>query len=83
MSHVAREARTSRERLYKALSGDRSPDFDTIIQVLGAPDLELHAEPAYAALRQESAPFHSERAPRKLPPRCGGCVNRARAIAAS
>lgn len=46
MSQVAREARMSRESLYKALSGDRSPDFDTIIKVLGALGLKLHAEPA-------------------------------------
>jgi len=46
MSQVAREACMSRESLYKALSGDRSPDFDTIIKVLGALGLKLHAEPA-------------------------------------
>lgn len=46
MSEVAREARMSRESLYKALSGDRSPDFDTIIKVLDALGLKLHAEPA-------------------------------------
>ena len=46
MSQVAREARMSRESLYKALSGDRSPDFDTIIKVLGALGLKLHAQPA-------------------------------------
>mgnify|MGYP003465482281 CR=1 FL=1 len=46
MSQVAREARMSRESLYKALSGDRSPAFDTIIKVLGALGLKLHAEPA-------------------------------------
>lgn len=45
MSEVAREARMSRESLYKALSGDRSPDFDTIIKVLGALGLKLHAKP--------------------------------------
>ena len=45
MTEVAREARMSRESLYKALSGDRSPDFDTIIKVLGALGLKLHAEP--------------------------------------
>ena len=46
MSQVAREARVSRESLYKALSGERSPDFDTILKVLGALGLKLHAEPA-------------------------------------
>jgi probable addiction module antidote protein len=48
MSQVAREARMSRESLYKALSGERSPDFDTIIKVLAALGLELHAEPRAA-----------------------------------
>ena len=46
MSEVAREARMSRESLYKALSGERSPDFDTIIKVLGALGPKLHAGPA-------------------------------------
>ena len=34
MSQVARDAGLSRESLYKALSGERSPDFDTILKVL-------------------------------------------------
>lgn len=46
MSQVARDAHVSRESLYKALSGDRSPDFDTIIKVLAALGLRLHAKPA-------------------------------------
>jgi probable addiction module antidote protein len=44
MSQVARAAGRSRESLYKALSGDRSPDFDTILRVLRALGLRLHAE---------------------------------------
>lgn len=44
MSQVARDAGLSRESLYKALSGDRSPDFDTILKVIGALGLKLHAE---------------------------------------
>jgi probable addiction module antidote protein len=44
MSQVARDAGLSRESLYKALSGDRSPDFDTILNVIGALGLKLHAE---------------------------------------
>lgn len=43
MSAVAREAGLSRESLYKALSGERSPGFDTILKVVGALGLELHA----------------------------------------
>jgi len=45
MSQVARDAGVSRESLYKALSGDRTPGFDTILKVIGALGLELHAEP--------------------------------------
>lgn len=31
----------------KALSGDRSPDFDTILKVMAALGLRLRAEPAH------------------------------------
>jgi probable addiction module antidote protein len=44
MSRVARDAGLSRESLYKALSGERSPTFDTILKVIGALGLTLHAE---------------------------------------
>jgi probable addiction module antidote protein len=44
MSQVARDAGLSRESLYKALSGKRSPSFDTILKVIGALGLKLHAE---------------------------------------
>lgn len=43
MSQVAREAGLSRESLYKALSGERSPGFDTILKVINALGLKLHA----------------------------------------
>jgi len=42
MSQVARDSGLSRESLYRALSGDRSPDFDTILKVLRALGLRLH-----------------------------------------
>jgi probable addiction module antidote protein len=38
MDQVARDTGLSRESLYKALSGERSPDFDTILKVIGALD---------------------------------------------
>ena len=44
MSQVARDAGLSRESLYKALSGERIPSFDTILKVLTALGLKLHAE---------------------------------------
>ena len=44
MTQVARDAGLSRESLYKALSGERSPGFDTILKVVRALGLKLHAE---------------------------------------
>lgn len=46
MSQVARDAGVSRESLYKALSGDRVPNFDTILKVMKALGLKLNAEVA-------------------------------------
>jgi probable addiction module antidote protein len=44
MAQVARDAGLSRESLYKALSGERSPSFDTILKVVSALGLTLHAQ---------------------------------------
>jgi probable addiction module antidote protein len=46
MARVAADAGLSRESLYKALSGERSPGLDTILRVMKALDLRLHAGPA-------------------------------------
>ena len=46
MYRVARDAGLSRESLYKALSGDRNPDFATVLKVAKALGLRLHAEAA-------------------------------------
>ena len=46
MTQVARDAGLSRESLYKALSGERTPNFETILKVIGALGLRLHAEAA-------------------------------------
>ena len=46
MTQVARDAGLSRESLYKALSGDRAPGFDTILKVMNALGLELRAQVA-------------------------------------
>jgi probable addiction module antidote protein len=43
MTQVARDAGLSRESLYKALSGERTPNFDTILKVVAALGLSLHA----------------------------------------
>lgn len=44
MSQVAIDAGLSRESLYKALSGERIPNFDTILKVINALGLKLHAK---------------------------------------
>lgn len=44
MTEIARASGLSRESLYKALSGDRSPGFDTILRVIDALGLRLHAD---------------------------------------
>lgn len=46
MSKVAAAAGLSRESLYKALSGERSPDFATILKVTRALGVRLHATAA-------------------------------------
>jgi len=56
MTQVARDAGLSRESLYKALSGDRSPGFDTILKVVGALGLQLHAVAAQNSMAQLVAP---------------------------
>ena len=46
MSQVACDAGLSRESLYKALSGNRNPSLDTILKVVDALGLKLHADVA-------------------------------------
>jgi len=48
MTQVARDAGLSRESLYKALSGERTPGFDTILKVVQALGIELHAAPLHS-----------------------------------
>lgn len=46
MTRVAHAAGLSRESLYKALSGERSPDFSTVLKVAKALGMRLHAAAA-------------------------------------
>jgi probable addiction module antidote protein len=48
MTQVAREAGLGRESLYKALSPAGNPEFATILKVIAALGLQLHASPAAA-----------------------------------
>lgn len=45
MTQVAKDAGLSRESLYKSLSGDRSPSFDTILKVAATLGLKFHVQP--------------------------------------
>ena len=46
MTQVAQDAGLSRESLYKALSLEGNPSFDTILRVMKALNLELHVTQA-------------------------------------
>jgi probable addiction module antidote protein len=46
MSAIARDAGVGRESLYKALSADGNPELATVLRVLRALGLRLHATPA-------------------------------------
>jgi probable addiction module antidote protein len=48
MSQVARQTGLGRESLYKALSPAGNPEFATIMKVIAALGLKLHASPAGA-----------------------------------
>jgi probable addiction module antidote protein len=69
MAQVARDSGLSRESLYKALSGERGPDFATILKVVAALGLELHANVARAhpeAVADGSGPRAGARPPAKV-----------------
>jgi probable addiction module antidote protein len=44
MSQIARDTGLGRESLYKALSPDGNPEFATVLKVVRALGLKLHAE---------------------------------------
>ena len=48
MSQLARETGLGRESLYKALSGEGNPSFATILKVIHALGVKLHAATARA-----------------------------------
>ncbi len=47
MSQIARKTGLRRESLYKALSPEGNPEFATVLKVVRALGIELHAEPAH------------------------------------
>ena len=55
MSEIARQTGLSRESLYKALSGEGRPQFETIALVLQALGLQLRVEPMTGAPGERAA----------------------------
>ena len=55
MSAVAREARMSRESLYKALASRSHPRFETILKVVRALGLVMELKPASKEVRRRAA----------------------------
>ena len=49
MTQLARDTGLGRESLYKALSGEGNPSFSTILKVMSALGLKLHADIARAS----------------------------------
>jgi probable addiction module antidote protein len=49
MTQIAREAGLGRESLYKALSSSGNPELGTVLKVISALGLQLHASPAVEA----------------------------------
>lgn len=47
MSQLARDTGLGRESLYKALSGEGNPSFATILKVIRALGVQLHASPRH------------------------------------
>ena len=48
MSQLARDTGISREGLYRALSTEGNPEFSTVMKVIRALGVKLHAEVAHA-----------------------------------
>lgn len=54
MTDIAKATNLSRQHLYRALSENGSPQFDTIVKVLQALDCQLSIKTAYKDLVNES-----------------------------
>ena len=50
MTQLAKDTGLGRESLYKALSGEGNPSFATILKVMSALGLKLHAAPLHASV---------------------------------
>ena len=57
MSQVAEKTGLSRESLYKALSGERNPGLDTVLKVMSALGLELHARAMLSEIKEPTTKY--------------------------
>ena len=55
MSQLARDSGISREGLYKALSSTGNPEFSTMLKVIKALGIKLHATPITASKTRKKA----------------------------
>jgi len=55
MTQIAKETGLARENLYKALSADGNPEFATVMKVITALGIKLHAAPAVPAKPRRTA----------------------------
>lgn len=49
MTQLSKDTGLGRESLYKALSGEGNPSFDTVLKVIRALGMQLHVEPSQQA----------------------------------
>ncbi|MBD9466583.1 addiction module antidote protein [Pseudomonas sp. Pdm06] len=49
MAQIAKDSGMGRERLYKAFAPGSKPRFDTVLKVIHALGIDLHAQPGHAA----------------------------------
>ncbi len=56
MTQIAKATGLARENLYKALSADGNPEFSTVMKVITALGIKLHATAAGPAKARKAAP---------------------------
>jgi probable addiction module antidote protein len=63
MTKLAQDTGLGRESLYKALSGEGNPSFATILKVVNALGVQLHAAPAMTTISRRAARGKSAKIP--------------------
>lgn len=66
MTNVARKSKLSRENLYRSLSGDKKPEFGTILKVMDAVGLQFHVVAKTAKATKATEASRADSRPRAL-----------------